>query len=301
MKKRITTIIFLSLLLSMSLFVSAASLQDEKEQTNFVTANTSGANETFSFLEQKTLAPELKSIVDINDSNILTMEAIKKMSDAELKKYSLLPVLDDEAFITKMGLRSGEEYSYFVTVWNFQQVETYYCGPAATLNVLATAGKFADIPGFTSEDKQRTLATTAYLCTDRDGGTWIEHIPPTLNHFDDRVRKWTRTTYTTSTSDKDSMEYWIRSNHSYGDQVIYLVKMKYLSYYPTTQKGSHYISGAGITYKTGSTTDYENIVLKLLDPNWNDDYWGTHYEPFNRVNEACYEYSRQVGPANFVY
>ncbi|MBQ9765184.1 MAG: hypothetical protein IJW18_03195, partial [Lachnospiraceae bacterium] len=152
-----------------------------------------------------------------------------------------------------------------------------------------------------SPSKQRTLATIDYLCTDRDECTWIEYIPTTLNHFDDRAREWTRTTFTNSTSDKDSMEYWIRSNHAYGDQVIYLVKMKYLSYYPSTKTGSHYISGAGITYTTGSTTDYANIELKLLDPNWSDTYWGTHYEPFNNVNEACYQYWYQLRIANFVY
>lgn len=299
MKKQISIIISLCLLLSTTSLVNAASLQKCKK-TNIATETTSGANETFSFLMQKTLDPEYQNIIDVNRNNILTVEDIKNMSDEELEKYSLLPITDKEDdFATSVILNIDSEYS--VTLWNYQQNNTYYCGPAATLNALATAGKYADVDGFSNVDKQKTLASTDYLCTDRDKGTWIEYVPTTLNHFDDRYRSWTCTSFDMSTHAKDSMEYWIRSNHTYGDQVIYLVKMSFLSYYPDSKTGSHYISGGGIIYDTGSTTDYGNIRLKLLDPNWDDTYYGTHIEYFDNVNEACYEYHKQVGPNSFVY
>lgn len=138
--------------------------------------------------------------------------------------------------------------------------------------------------------------------TDRDGATWINYVSATLNTFAPRTRNRTQQTINVNNSSSlSNMRYYIRSNHAYDDAVDFLVYPGALSYYPSSSKSGHYISGSGIYYRTGDASGYENIDLRLNDPHYDSRYFGTHVEPFLNVAQAMHNYSVSRGPANFVY
>lgn len=174
-------------------------------------------------------------------------------------------------------LKSLAVEDLYVATMAIRQCETYYCGPAAVLQALYSAGAYSSVPGDTSTAKQRTLATSSYLCTDRDEATSIYNMPSTMNHFTGRARAWTL--MRVSTDSKWWLVYGIRKNHSEGDAVIYLLDTDSLTYYGGANY-THYITGTGITFKTGSTTDYSNITVRLQDPHYDSSYYGRHTVPF---------------------
>ncbi|TCK92874.1 peptidase C39-like protein [Natranaerovirga hydrolytica] len=295
-------VIILCLLVTTFISASNANTNFEKNEDD-----NHKPNEYFPFLEdsdqfsiQSTELDEIKKeaekILKENERNVIVEEDIQNLSHEELAELNLLPLED----ISKSDFQIQSEVRFLVPSYLRRQINTYYCGPAATLQAITTAGNASSIPGTTTTAKQQTLGSNGYLYTDRDNGTWIEYIPAVMNEFVPRARSWTTRTFDTSSSSKSSMQYMVRSNHSFGDAVIYLVKPGPLSYY-SGNPGGHYISGSGIYYRSGSYNDYANIDLRLNDPHYSNNYYGVHIEPFNNVVDAMHKYSTERGPANIVY
>lgn len=246
--------------------------------------------------------PENYEMYTSGDEDVLTLEEIAGMTPEELEEMELLSV--------NLNARSLQvNASYEVPSYNIQQVNYYYCGPASTLQAIYTSGMQDSVAGNTYAEKQATLASNSYLCTDRDGATWIDYVPNALNTFIPRFREWTRSSVGVESKDDyksvDSAEYFIRSNHAYGYAVIYLLRTHLLSYYPDGEthadNGNHYVTGTAVYYDTLSTTDYENMRLRINDSNNKSAYFGTFYEEFNNVMDAMIAYTTSRGPANFVY
>lgn len=228
-------------------------------------------------------------------SEQLTMKEIKSMSDATLERMSLLST---NSIITR-----SVNSSYVVTPYTIKQKKTYYCGPAATLQVIKVSNKSGDVAGNTDDEKQDTLASSTYLNTEAQKATAIGKVADTLNELVPRTRSWvTAKISAESTSNKSTMQYYVCSNLSYGYGVIYLVIPKKLSYYPDSATSGHYISGSGIYYgNTQNPNDYANIQLRINDPHYDDAYYGYRNEAFNNVVDAMHLYSTERGADNFVY
>lgn len=226
------------------------------------------------------------------EPHVWTMEEISAMSDEMLQQLELLPV----------GFRSRSvEYSYMIYRYNIKQKETYYCGPAATLQVIMSAGTGDNVAGDTYDEKQVTLAGNDYLCTDRDHATWINYIPSTLDTFIPRNRKWAKMTVNPEiTSTLNSFQYHLRTNLDYGYGAVVLMIPGELHYYNGEDTG-HYLSCSGIVYTTMSENDYDNITVRLDDPHYDDRYFGTHTLNIVDVAKCMYKYSETRGPANFVF
>lgn len=224
-----------------------------------------------------------------------TVEEIASLSQDELENMELLPV-DVNSKIKAVNS------SYLVTSTLSKQINSYYCGPATTLQILKIAKASDSLSGSTDAEKQATLAGSSYLHTDDDKGTWIEYIPPVLNAFISRNRAWTTMKIDAdSDSSLSDMQYYIRSNHAYGYGVIYLVQTDALDYYEG-YNCNHYISGSGIYYgNVNDVTDYDSIELRLNDPNNDSTYYGIHRVKFTQVARGMDNYSTNRGPANFVY
>lgn len=90
------------------------------------------------------------------------------------------------------------------------------------------------------------------------------------------------------------MSYYTRSNLSYGNAVNFLVFPGSLSYYLNSNPSGHYISSSGIIHRTNSSTDYENIELRLNDPHYDNKYFDTHTERFLDVAQGMHNYSTNL-------
>lgn len=227
--------------------------------------------------------------------NKISIENIMEFSPQELNELELLPF--DLEIMNEIQAIPG---SYTVWTPSIKQSKAYYCGPASVLQALYTAGVAGKVSGNTDSAKQSTLAKNDALGTDRDRGTWINLVPPVMNKYTGRYRKWVYETIDNTSSKKSTMQYFCRSNHAYNNAVIYLLKTGELSYYKGADF-SHYVTGSGIYYDTSSVTDYSNIRIRVADPHYNNSYFGSHIEPFNKVHAGMTKYTRLVGPANFVY
>ena len=231
------------------------------------------------------------------DENEITLDEISMMTTEELEKLELVPLESSNSRAV-----SGLKDYYLVSKYNIKQINTYYCGPATTLQMLKVSGKAGQVSGTTDAQKQKTLASNQYLGTDRDGATWINNIASTMNKLSPRSRAWTQKVI--NKNDKDSlahMQYFIRANHMYNYAVDYLVYPAELSYYPAGSRSGHYIYGSGIYYDSNNAADYNNIRLRLNDPHYDDRYYGTHVEKFMNVVRAMHDYTTNRGPANLVY
>ncbi len=200
----------------------------------------------------------------------------------DIADLELLPI-DGDIEVYNPNLRV--DYAYTVPSYRVTQSTSYYCGPASVLQALKSAGVSGGVSGSSDDDKQKTLASNSNLGTDRDGATWIELMPAVMDNYTGRTRKWTTGKVdATNSSTKNSLTYFARSNHAYGQAVIYLVRTESLSYY-NGKRVDHYITGTAIYHKTNSSTDYANISVRLVDPNNNPEYNITTTEPFENLRE----------------
>lgn len=226
-------------------------------------------------------------------SNELTLEVISNMSPEQLESLELLPLNQMSRVVNS---------SYTIPSYCVRQAETYYCGPASVLQILKSSGLQSQISGSSDIDKQRTLASSSYLYTDRDNGTWIGYIPAVMDEVTGRNREWTTklinpNDYSTLTS----LQYFTRSNLAYNYGTIFLVFPRELEYYNGSGSTGHYISCSGMYYDDTSGLDYSQIRFRVNDPHYSDQYFGEHVVELENLADAMYDYSVNRGPNNFVY
>jgi hypothetical protein len=241
----------------------------------------------------------------VEDVNILSLDEIEMMDAEELAMLELLPLNPKERSVNG---------AYTVAAYNIMQINGYYCGPASVLQAIYASGNQNLVSGATNAEKQRTLASSNYLQTDYYSATPVEAVPGTLNTFIPRNRLWTAARIDdTSASANSSVQYYARSNHSYGYAVVYLVCSEKLGYYKAkdingdgtkdTVNVRHCITGTGIYYNTLDANDYNNIEIRLSDPNnqSNGAFFGTYIEPLENVVKAMNDYTILRDRASFIY
>ena len=253
-------------------------------------------------VDYSNLTAEQQALIQRNMEKGFTENEIAAMTEEELEYYQLLPINSDTTSTLdtlQNNLRSSCAY-YSVPTTNIQQSTYYYCGPAATLQALYTAGVAGSVSGSTYAAKQQTLASTSYLFTDRDGATWIEYVPDTMDYFTNRTRHWATVTITDDHSGKSTLSYCCQSNLYYGNALVYLLETSDLGYYGG-HSSAHYVTGTRIFSSDGTFYDYDNMSLSVADPNNNNNYYGNHTANFTAFVEAMNDYSTSVGPANLVW
>ena len=270
-------------------------------QQNIVLAD----NDEDNSFDVKNPPEEILELREKQKKDQISFYEISQMSDEELRKMELLPLSASELLSqgipyvsSRNKVRAQDNDFYYVTTPTFIQCENYYCGPAATLMALYAGGCYGSVSGSTSDQKQRTLASSTFLNIDYYEGTFPESIAYVMNYFTNRFRAWTSAKITSS-NQYSTFEYYTRSNLSYDNAIICCVDMQRLSYVNYGMYGTHYITVTAINYlKAASHQDYENIVVTVQDPNYNWNYSGTHWVDFENLMFAMQDFPTSN---NFVY
>jgi len=131
---------------------------------------------------------ELQAMIDANEENIITDEEIAAMSLEELEYYQLLPVDSEEGKMRAYTTYAAND-DYTVTTTLVKQIKGNYCGSAATLMALYTAGTADSVSGKTSDAKQETLAVE-YGISNTGGGTALVSVASMMNKYAPRMRDW---------------------------------------------------------------------------------------------------------------
>ena len=224
-----------------------------------------------------------------NEQKQISFSEIAAMSDEELEALHLLPI---NPVISASGQGSRYMTTVMVNTLAVKQSTTYYCGPAATLMALFTAGCYNSISGNSSAAKQDTLANALGTTT---SGTATASIPGVLNSYTGRTRAWTSAMWTSS-SQYPSMAYWMRTNLVYGDLFISCVDTIELDYYCANYV--HFIAGTGLEYDNNNLYNYSVMNVRLQDPHYNDCYYGQHWDTLQNLFNAMSEFYTNH---NFVY
>lgn len=139
-------------------------------------------------LNRTNFSQKEKMRIQENEEKSFTEEEIAAMSPSELEYYQLLPLYETRSSARRNSARSMSYYSVSTTM--VKQANYYYCGPAATLMALYTAGMAGTVTGNTNDQKQATLAGDNYLRTNSLGATYIYDVPDVLQDFTQRTRDW---------------------------------------------------------------------------------------------------------------
>ena len=238
----------------------------------------------------------------VQDENYIGLEDVALMDDKKLSELELTP-LDPFSGLADSSGRTGQyrlNSSYSVNVPYIPQMTGYYCGPAATLQAIYASGQENMVPGTTVNEKQQQIAIAELTGT---GGTFVQNIVGVLNVLIPRTRQWTMAKLANNNSDMSHLQYFARSNHAYNYATIYLVTPGRLDYRlenPVTLIG-HYVTGQAIFYNTLSASDYDNIVISIVDPS-NSSVGGTHHVWLKDLIDAMEHHSLYVNNChNFVY
>ena len=218
-----------------------------------------------------------------NEAKQIPIQEIASMSEQELRRLHLAPLNEP---------RSTAATEYTVPTKAVMQSTTYYCGPAATLMALYTAGAYGQISGSTDSAKQDTLAAQLGTTT----GTATVCIPDVMNSYTSRSRAWTSALWTTYNTFWNVL-YFSKSNFSYGDAVIFCLDSQFLGYYEG-YACVHFVTGTGLYLDNGSLADYGSILMRLQDPHYDLDYYGTHTVPAEQLRKAIEDFHNNH---NFVY
>ncbi len=222
-----------------------------------------------------------------NSSSSFSWDEIMQMSDAEREHLEL-----SAPSIFFGSARNAIDYH--LRVPTYQQTKTYYCGPAAVLQLLDTEGKYSAIQGSTVAEKQDTLARELGTTT---SGTTTNKIVDVINSYTNRVRKWEMMHVDENDSnDILLLKYYMDSNFSNEHPTIYMVYTESLEYYDGRQS-VHFITGSGIKYETGLSSDNKNIIMFVVDPHYDSRFVGEHEVGFESMVEGM---SKTIGQ-NFVY
>lgn len=223
----------------------------------------------------------------ISTSSSFSWDEIMQMSDTE---RGYLELSTPSVFFGS----ARNAIDYHLRVPTYQQTKTYYCGPAAVLQLLDTEGKYSTIQGSTVAEKQDTLARELGTTTD---GTRTDKIVDVINSYTNRVRKWEMMHVDEGDSnDILLLKYYMDSNFSNGHPTIYMVNTKPLGYY-SGRDIFHFVTGSGIEYKTGLSSDNKNIRMFVVDPHYDSRFAGEHEVEFEEVVAGM---SKTTGQ-NFVY
>lgn len=307
--RKVTITLAVALLLSSSFQTSVYATETDMDTTDSKVVDITESEENMEesmdlpqppnppiLVDYDNLTEEQEALIRQNEENAFTDEEIARMSPEELEKYQLLP-LDGE--LAAPFSTNGIAF-YGVATKSVKQLTGYYCGPAATLQTLYTAGVADQVTGSDDAAKQRTLASSSNLRTDADGATWIENIPTVLNKYTGRSRLWTTYKVANNNSGKLELSNKICSNHRYGSATIYLVRTPGIAYYGGTDC-NHYITGISIHTDDGTYKDYADMVIIVADPNNDSRYYGNHGIPFEVLAAAMEAYTTLRKAANLVW
>ncbi len=222
-----------------------------------------------------------------NIKNRFSWDEIMQMSDAERE---LLELSAPSVFFG--STRNAIDYSLNVPL--YQQTKTYYCGPAAVLQLLYKERKYSTIQGSTAAEKQDTLARELGTTT---SGTRTDKIVDVINSYTNRVRSWEMM----HVDDYDSndvllLKYYMDSNFSNGHPTIYMVHTSSLGYY-NGRESYHFVTGSGIKYENGLSSDNSGITMLIVDPHYDSNLAGKHEVPFDEMLSGMSETTGE----NFVY
>lgn len=187
----------------------------------------------------------------------------------------------DSAYRTRMNLGMQSEISLHdvgnngqnlsTNVPLIQQTEEYNCGPTSALQVLYGMACQDLVKGQTDKEKIDILMCESG--TDKKG-TYVYRLTNTLNNYTTRADY----EYILGTSMTEAQfQGKVETSLFYNIAPIIHARTEYLSYYNQHQSG-HYIAIREV--------DRTNKTIRLMDCNYNVEYFGNHVVPVNEVFQS---------------
>lgn len=165
-------------------------------------------------------------------------------------------------------LRSGGGNECYQFVKNIKQSKKYNCGSAAVLQTLYGRGKASSVSGSSDSAKMQTLDTQYNV--DKDRSMYVYRAVNALNRYSGASYIYEEG----SSMTKGQFEDRIANSLMQWKPVILHAKTGSLTYYNRKNVG-HYIS---LDYVNRTTQ-----TVRLVDPNYDDTYYGVHYVPLNEA------------------
>ena len=171
----------------------------------------------------------------------------------------------------------------YTNVKLIKQTNTYNCGATAMLQVLYGSGSQTKVKGTNDSAKIKELEQVSG--TNSVDGTYVYKVKDTLNKYS------TRTYYYQSSQNMSiqTLEARISNSLYYNNAPIIHAMTGALPYYEGCNVG-HYIAvsdldTANLNYTTKS---YEQLNVTLLDCNYDDQYFGKHVVPLEKVYKSLF-------------
>ncbi len=228
---------------------------------------------TFAFSEGALLDDPTLSLDVLETSE---KEANKKDRKIERKLSQEENSYEVNAQISDLGV------SYLISVTNYRQEKTYWCGPASVRQSLSfhkvKSGSSASLP---------SQSTIASLAGTTSSGSTTTGLKSAINYYAS-VFKFENDKYVVGNligleNPKGTFESRIKGDLSLKTNApIILVRTDKLDYY-NGHRTRHYVTLSGYARDPNG-----NKSLRIVDPHYNDSYFGIHWEPFDNVYSAVY-------------
>lgn len=154
------------------------------------------------------------------------------------------------------------------------QKNTYYCGPAATVQALIGNGDISPSDYEDGYDDLQTELANAMGTTYSDG-TYLYRLTPVLNAYSGYT--YTSQMFTSNTY-SGCISYIKTSLMNGKTPIIYLANTSALGYYPSSLQQIHYVTVAML--------DTVHEKLLIVDPHYTSTYNGEHYITYDELYEA---------------
>lgn len=198
-------------------------------------------------------------------------EMLQRIIESKYKK--MLNISSD------IGLHGGNGTLFYVPdLKNIQQIETWSCGAASTLQALYGFGVEGDVTGSTDEEKEYTIIDDAEA---NGAGLIVYKVRNVLNKYTDAGYIYEKG------KDMDLEEFGYNLAYSMMWDLAPLLHAMTgeLEYYGGKDLG-HYLTVSFISWSRNKTI--EDAIVTLNDPHYDDNYFGNHDVPlseaFNTVN-----------------
>lgn len=214
----------------------------------------------------------------LNDPN-LTPEMIEILKQEALMKDKKMEEREKD-YISIKGDPDGAEY-YSISVTNYKQETTYWCGPASVRQSLsfhkAVSGSSVALP---------SQSTIAQLAGTSSSGSTTTGLRTAINNYASTYgfedNKYVVANVLDSSNPSYVFETRIKNDLRYATNApIILVDTVHLSYYEG-KSVRHYVTVSGYLYDKNSGEK----ELHLVDPHYKDKYRGYHWEPLENVFNA---------------
>lgn len=170
---------------------------------------------------------------------------------------------------------------YLISLTNYRQEKTYWCGPASVKQSLSfhktKSGSSASLP---------SQSTIAFLAGTTSSGSTSTGLRNAINYYASTF-KFEADKYVVGNvfgldNPKGTFESRVKGDLSFKTNApILLVRTDKLSYYDYRTR--HYVTISGYARDLSG-----NKCLRVVDPHYKDSFFGVHWEPLDNVYSAVY-------------